>query len=395
MSKKKKKKKKKKKPKATPDGNIVPVPADPIFSPGTGDALEKFIKKLVRYSIKRRSGCNIKIMYGIIWDLIKWRQETVYFGVTYATEERGITMTFSDLAVYISEIQLEHCKSTHIVSTIMHAMITAVNPDWLPESLFGAIDELIGTEKIKSYQSVTSLIMYIMDCDLDEPSPKMVDEMIKSTQCRMFHDATLRQYIINNCNLFEEGGYLDYLENEKSAGLTQWFQPPAGHRQGDRIEHFDLQGAQWSTRIVIISQHTSCVKVWGRCFRMLSTLATNNEKFRISMTFKICIRQLMINYANKFLDYLHLYLFLDAIPKNVIKHLKLSDDIENYDMFIFDPRKYRSVHKELNKCHKRMVYFNLCVLARSIKCDKKYITLRVLHFMYGDEFCRKIQKHGL
>jgi hypothetical protein len=236
--------------------------------------------------------------------------------------------------------------------------------------------------------------MYIMDCDLDEPSPKMVDEMIKSAQCQMSHIyETLIQYIITNCNLYDEGGYLDYLETEKSVGLAQWCHPPAGYQQGRRIEHFELQRVQWPTRLVILSKHTSCVKVWKRFFRMLSTLASNNDKFRKSMTFKIGIRQLVINYGHKFRDYSHLYAFIEAIPQNVVSHLKLYDDIDNYETVIFETNKYRSVCKALNEFHNQMVYFRLCVLARSIKCHKKYITFRVLHFIYGDEFCRNIQKH--
>jgi hypothetical protein len=369
---------------------------DPIFSPGTGEALEKFIKKMVRQSIKRRSDSgNVRIMYGIIEDLAKWRPATTEFGAKYAIEELDVTPSFSDLVVYISESQvLNDSQSTDIISKIMHTMVTLTSNDWLPESLFGVVEELIETKKIKSYQSITCLIIYIMDCDLDVPSPKMVDEMIKSSQCYASHKCeTLIRYIVANCNLYEKGGYLDYLKNEKSVGLTQWFQPPAGHQAGSRIEHFELQRAQWTTRLIILSKHTSSVKVWKKFFSTLSTLATNNEKFRTSKTFKICIRQLVINYGHKSRNYSHLYAFIEAIPENVVSHLELDDDIDKYETAIFEPHKYRSVCNALNKFHKKMVYFRLCVLARSIKCHKKYITLRVLQFIYGDEFCHKIRKH--
>ena len=379
-----------------PEKEKVYVTMDPIFSPGTGDELEKHIKKMVRQSIKRRSdSSSVRIMYGITVDLNRWRPAMTEFGAKYAIEELDITPSFSDLAMYISKSQsLNDDQSTDIISKIMHTMVTLTSHDWLPESLFGVVEELIGTKKIKSYQSITCLIMYIMDCDLDVPSPKMVDEMIKSSQCQMSHKCeTLIRYIVANCNLYEEGGYLDYLETEKSVGLTQWFHPPAGYQQGIRIEHFELQRVQWTTRLVILSKHTSCVKVWERFFCMLSTLASNNEKFRISMIFKIGIRQLVINYGHKFRDYSHLYAFIEAIPENVVSHLELDDDIDNYETAIFETHKYRSVCKALNEFHKQMVYFRLCVLARSVKCHKKYITFRVLHFIYGDEFCHKIRKH--
>jgi hypothetical protein len=358
-------------------------------------AMQKHTKKLVRTAANRRDDSgNVAIMRGIVSDLTRLQPTMTVFGAKYAVEELNIAPTFTDLAMYIAAKQLEHDAATDVISAIMYIMVVVVGHEWLPESMFGTIEKLIGTA-IKSYVSIESLLKYIMDCELDEPSPKMVDDIIKSTQHHWKfgpNDARLKRYILANCNLYEQGGYLDYLANEKSAGLTQWFHPPAGHQQGDRLEYFELQRVQWTIRLVILSEHTSRIDAWERLFRMLGTLATNNEKFRASMTFKVAVRQLMINYGKRFQNYEHLFMFLEAMPENIVLHLKLSDDIDNYEMFISDTGKYISVLEELRKYNKLLVHFRVCVLARSVKCHTKYITFRVLHLIYGDRFCRNIQK---
>ena len=317
-------------------------------------AMQKHTKKLVRTAANRRDDSgNVTIMRGIVSDLTRLQPTMTVFGAKYAVEELNIAPTFTDLVMYIAAKPLEHNVATDVISTIMYIMVVVVGHEWLPESLFGTIEELIGTAIFKSYVSIESLIKYIMDCELDEPSPKMVDDIIRSTQHHWKfgpNDARLARYILANCNLNEQGGYLDYLENEKSVGLTQWFHPPAGHQQGDRLEYFELMRAQWTTRLVILSEHTSRVDVWERLFRMLGTLATNNEKFRESMTFKIAVRQLVVNYGRKFKKYDHLRRFLGAMDDNVVSHLALSDDIDNYEAVFFETHEYRSAWKKLSKC---------------------------------------------
>jgi hypothetical protein len=334
-------------------------------------------------------------MYRIILDLLEHQPTMVEFGIKYAIEDLNIKITFDNLVVYISENQQSYADQIDIISKIIGLMVIVIGPEWLPVSIFNTVEELILTKKIASYKPIENLIMYIMDCDLDQPSPKNIDEMIKSTQCREGGShSTFMKYIIANCNLYDQDGYLDYLENEKSAKLTQWFHPTAGYRQGDRLTPFILKQVQWITRIVILSEHTSCVEVWSRFFRMCNTLAVNNEKFKESMTFKVSIRQLMINYGSKFTTYTHLYLFYENMNRNVVSHLKLTDNIYNYEMFIFNPEKYRPILNELIKCRKQMVYFRALILSKSVKCDIKYMTIHILNMLYGPKFCsRKIQKH--
>lgn len=378
----------------TTDKNTQSVPIDPIFSFGTGETLEKYVKQLVRTSMKRCFGSNIFIMYKIILDLLKYHPTMVEFGIKYAIEELNIKITFNELVVYTSENKKRYADQTDIISKIMGFMVIMIGPDWLPESIFNVVEELIQTKKIISYKSIEYLIMYVMDCGLDVPSPKIIDEMIKSTQCKTTctPDALIN-YITANCNLYDKDGYLDYLENEKSVGLTQWFHPPAEHQPGGKLEHFILMQSMWVTRIIVLSEYTSCVDIWSRFFRMFNTLAINNEKFLESMTFKISIRQLMINYAYKFEKYKYLHLFVDKMNTTVKQHLRLSDNICNYDTYIFDPKKYRYVWNKLVKRSKKMLRLRMWVLQKSIKSDTKHITIRILHMIYGDKLCHTVRTH--
>jgi hypothetical protein len=366
---------------------------------GTIDTIDPIIhmKKTVRTILNRysRGSHKISIIYYVISALVTQYPDMISIGVKYAIKEKNMEITFFDLMNYIYEY-FHKPKTNEVIEKIISTMVITYDINWLSPNPLETIIEYATNTSRKSCLVFYDLIMYIIRCDLCETPPKIIDEIIKSTQQAVFiwHNSEpvyppidkLQKCVYEYCNIYGENGYIDFLEKEKSEGLTQWFSPPNGHQQGDRLEHWDLQKAQWTTRLVIASNHMSSIDEFTRIFNMMITLASNNLKFSNSMTFKIGFRQIIINYAKKF-DTIHqLYNLIVFVPQQVGKNTDLTNSRNSiYGDYIFDglhliPR----ICQRMLDYEKQLMYFQIIVLSKlkMIFRYDKYIGINIMEYIY-------------
>jgi hypothetical protein len=162
-----------------------------------------------------------------------------------------------------------------------------------------------------------TLIINIVENGLDTLTSPLIDKFLRFTQIHN-NNSEFQKWIIENGNIYE---YLEYLETIVSNGLNEWFHPP----KGDFIDPPRLLSYQWITRFNIIAKYINRPDIWEKMFMMMGKLAFNNEKFRKSNTFKICMSNLIERWTRKFVpkpeNYKTRYNYLDNY-KTLCNYLK-------------------------------------------------------------------------
>ena len=180
------------------------------------------MKRKVRKAINLASSPTSSlahIMYAVMLTLVEYPSDMVVLGVQYATE-KGIQLSFEDL---VSHVASNYSNVQVPFSKMVEFMELAI-PGWFPKSPLQVITQMISERKIHSYIRVDKVIRYILECDLDEAKPLLVDEMLKSCQCAVRFCGPFGQRcevqidafikcIVENCNMVS---YLEFLTTEKT-----------------------------------------------------------------------------------------------------------------------------------------------------------------------------------
>jgi hypothetical protein len=355
---------------------------------------EKTLKKKVRKTIKLVASPKKSMahtMCSVIYELADYPSNMIAVGVQYAMEQ-DISMSFKDFVIYCA-------SSPHIVFLkIISAMVCAV-PEWLPESPLRVISEMIQNRLIHSYICIPNVITSILDCELDEPDVRMMDEMFKQCQLPVrftvddvIYTANIKKFIrciSYHCDMDE---YLTFLTTEKSDGLTTWFHPIAEANQNDHGAHLI---AQWTIRLGMIYEQCPSIYPFETILRVLTTLASNNIKFKQSNTFKIGMCRVVAKYysmhkPNKRMEIIQeIYILLDKTRLNIATNWSIYPFLSSVNEFHeTGTDNYADIVNRLMHHHKKTAVFRACLLKR-IQPGHKDMRHIIISMIYG-KLCKII-----
>ena len=231
---------------------------------------------------------------------------------------------------------------------------------------------------------VQNVIVWLLECDLDILTDHIFEELLKYTQCpnwfiaMSIYDRNPRkaipkkkflEIIFHHANI---DSYLTHLRTWKSRNLTQWFHPPKGFIRGRKLNSNVRDRSMWTTRLLLIAEHSDDLTIWNRIFKILFDLAKSNLKFRESETFKIGVLQLIHLYSYTFTGYDNLYTSFQRPISDDGQKLSVLDLRGTHSKYIdsifwdFSSRRLKAIAKKMFKAQIRMTLYTMIHVTNTI-----------------------------
>ena len=244
---------------------------------------------------------------------------------------------FSDIVEYIFSFYPNYDK--HIFTIIELIMASGIN--LLPKRPLLKI-LAICENYISKILYVQDLIIYIIECDLDFLTYKVISKILESlngitlyfsSNQSLFEEVpkkNLCNIVVNSCDIKR---YLKYLETYESKGLTSWCK--------------DTPTYIWIHQLEIIARFSHNIEIFNIIFNIILILLKNCEDLYYSPKSIRIICDIVIEYGKCFDNYDDLY----QIIWNTKIHLLLKNKMKDY---IFKPSEgLKMCMGKLNSVHKR------------------------------------------
>jgi hypothetical protein len=191
---------------------------------------------------------------------------------------------------------------------------------------------------------VQDLIIYIIECDLDFLTDKVISKILKVVNGTIYFTENLLveipitnlcNVVINSCDIKR---YLKYLQTYESKELTIWC---------DNRRHVNNGIYIWIRQLPIIAKFSHDVEIFKIIFDMIFTLIKNCEEVYWSPRSICFICEIVIEYGNCFDNYEDLYQTI----WNTKIHLLLKNKMN--DHFLKPSIDLKMCMEKINLVHKR------------------------------------------
>ena len=230
---------------------------------------------------------------------------------------------FQDVVKYFDSFRESYDKNIFtIIHLIMESGLQFMQKDPLKQII------KMSRKSIISLENVQDIIIYILECDIDELNPPMVDEILKSVQLDYLK---YKKFILTIMDNFDIGEYLEYLEIYKSKELTRWYNKVKINKNG-------INADIWLNRLRIIAYYSNDINVWKRIFKIVIKLFENCPEIYYAERTSGLICNIIKYYCSHFDNYDYLY--------KLIWNTKIKTLLEEKKIYSELMQKLKSIHRK-------------------------------------------------